>query len=77
MTDLDVADVADVADTADGLADEITKLSVIFTALENSRLKRRTLVLLIHDMTKVGKRDIHDILDAIPNLADRYLKTED
>ena len=74
MSDLDAVGVVD---TADELADEIEKLSEVFTALENSRLKRRTVVLLIHDMTKVGKRDIDTILDALPDLAERYLKSEE
>ena len=61
-------------DRTEEIAEEIEKLSKVFTALEDSRLSRRALVLLIHDMTKVGKRDIETLLDALPNLADHFLE---
>ena len=56
------------------MVQEIEKLSRIFARLNESRLKRRTVVLLIHDATKVSKRDINAILDAVPDLANRYLE---
>jgi hypothetical protein len=70
-------EVEDVAVTAEDLAKEIEKLSRVFKALDDSRLQRRTVVLLLRDMTKVGKRNIEEILDALPKLADRYLKAEE
>jgi hypothetical protein len=70
-------DVAVAEDRTDEIADEIKKLSKVFTALRDSRLNRRALVLLIHDMTRVGKKDIEKLLNALPDLADHYLKPED
>ena len=67
----------DVVKTAEELEAEIEKLTKIFRALRDSRLKRRTLVLLLHDMTKVSKKDINKILDAGPKLAERYLELGD
>jgi hypothetical protein len=64
-------------DRLDEIAAEIEKLSKLFIAVKNSRLNRRAVVLLIHDMTKVGKRDIEKLLDALPDLADHYLKQDD
>ena len=59
---------------AEDLAEEIVMLSKAFKALDSSRLNRRAVVLLVHDMTKLPKRHINSILDALPDLADRYLK---
>lgn len=69
--------MTDVVKTAEELAAEIKKLTKIFRALEDSRLNRRAIVLLLHDVTKVAKRDINAILDAGSELAQRYLELED
>lgn len=39
-----------------------------------NRAKDNLLVLLLHDMTGVNKRDIKLILDAAPEIAGKYLK---
>lgn len=64
-------------DQIDKIVYEIQKLSKVFTALRDSKLTRRAIVLLIHDMTKVGKRDIETLLDALPDLTGHFLKDED
>lgn len=38
------------------------------------RGKDKLIVLLLHDMTGVTKRDIQNILDAAPNIARTYLR---
>jgi hypothetical protein len=58
------------------LADAITKLSEAGKALATSRLKQETIVLLLHNMTKVGKKDIVFILNALPEMQRTFLKPE-
>jgi hypothetical protein len=43
-----------------------------FDQINESGLKRRAIVLLLHDATGVGKKDIMSILDAAPLLVERY-----
>lgn len=57
------------------LAEHIEKLAAIGKQLDESRLTKRVIVLLLHDMTvdiPMGK--IGQILDALPLLAETYLK---
>lgn len=52
----------------------IHKVAKGFEELNNCGLSRRALVLLLHDATKVGKKDINEVLEAAPLLAERYLE---
>lgn len=57
---------------------EIVAKSIIdvadgFRKMLNSGVRRELIVLLLHDMTKVGKPDIRTILQAAPKIADTYL----
>lgn len=57
------------------LATAIEKLSKASAQLNASRLlNRKAILLLLHDVTKVPKRDIEYILNAIPELERIYLK---
>ncbi len=56
------------------LAEHIERLSKVGAQLDASRLNRKAIVLLLHDITKVPKRDIEFILNALPRLKDFYLK---
>lgn len=62
--------------TGEILAEEILKLSKGFEKIANSRLTQDTIVLLLHDKTKVRKADIRYILNAIPILGKSYLKPQ-
>lgn len=57
----------------EGLAEAIRKMAAGFEAAASAGLAPRTLVLLIHDATGIPKRQIATILDALPELAERYL----
>ena len=64
-------------DKMEEIAHEVEKIQEAFIALRDSRLTRRAVVLLVHDMTKIGKRDIEKMLDSLPHLADHFLKPND
>jgi hypothetical protein len=56
------------------IEEEVRKISQIGQAIKNSRLKQKTIVLLLQDMTKIKKSDIELILDKLPELEKEYLK---
>lgn len=60
-------------ETVASLADEIEKLCEAAHELSNSGLTDETIVLLLHDHSKVGKRDIKAVLHSLKNLG-YYLK---
>jgi hypothetical protein len=55
------------------LASAIVKISEAAQKMQASGLTRRALVLLIHDISKVGIPAINDVLDALPILSRRYV----
>lgn len=57
------------------IARAIIDISAAYKKLENSRVKKRVIVLLLKDMTQgVGITDIEIILDAVPKLESYFLK---
>ena len=58
----------------EALAEHIEKLSRACTILESSRLKHRTILLLLKDMTGLPLYRIEALLDALPELSKRYVK---
>lgn len=56
------------------IAKSIIDISRGFQRLNESRLKRRVIVLLLHDMTGVSVTHINTILDAAPKLEDHFTK---
>lgn len=56
------------------VAEEIIKISASVKAMDASRVKRRVIVLLIADSTKLPIRDIEFVLNAISSLDETYLK---
>lgn len=56
------------------IAKAIIDVSDAFAKINNSRLSRRVIVLLIHDRVNVNIRDIETILDIVPRLKDIYIK---
>lgn len=56
------------------LATHIAKLADVGKQLSESRLSRRAILLLLSDATGIGKKEIGQVIDAIPDLKKRYLK---
>ena len=56
------------------IATSIRQIGDVAKKLSASGLNRDCQILLLHDATKVPKRDIKLILDALPNLPKWYLK---
>lgn len=55
------------------IATAIRQIGDVGKRLQASGLNRNCTILLLHDATKVPKRDIKLILDALPNLPKWYL----
>lgn len=55
------------------IAAKIREIGELGKRIEKSGLSRRAAVLLLHDMTGVGKPDCRAILDALPNLPKFFL----
>lgn len=58
------------------LAEGIAAIHAAAVKLEESGLTRRTVVLLLHDASKVPKRQITKVLDALGDF-DRFLENYD
>jgi hypothetical protein len=58
------------------IVSSIHKVAEGFDSINGSGLSRRAIVLLLHDATEVGKRDIEAVLDAAPLLVERYTKND-
>jgi len=56
------------------IAEHIERLTKAAEALRQSRLKEKTILVLLKDMTGMAQRDIKIVLDALPLLAREYLK---
>jgi len=59
------------------VASSIVKLAEGITAINESGLSNRAIVLMLHDATGVNKKEIIKILDAAPLLAERYLRSDE
>jgi hypothetical protein len=56
------------------LAEAITRISESFVKLSGSGLNRDAIIVLIHDHTKISKRDIRIILDSLTRLRGWYCR---
>ncbi len=56
------------------LAEAIVRLGQEVSKLNNTRLNREAIVVLLNHYTKLPQRDIKTMLDAIPQLQKAYLK---
>lgn len=67
---------SDPPESTEILAEAVVKISEGMDKLINNDkgLKRETIVLLLHDATKVKKSDIKKILDALPRLRGWYCR---
>lgn len=65
---------SDPPESTEILAEAITKISDGFTSLLASGLNKHAIVVLIQDATKLSRRDIEKVLDALPRLKGWYCK---
>lgn len=65
---------SDPPETREILAEAIVRLGDAVKQLDNSGLNRRAIVLLLQDATKLSKRDIETVLNAIPRLRGWYCR---
>ena len=65
---------SELSQSFEDIAVEVEKISDAFAAIKNSRLNRRAITVLLHDLTGLPKRDIQLLLDMAPNLAQHYVK---
>ena len=56
------------------IATAILEISAAMKKIQASRLKRETIVALIHDKTKLNKRVIERVLDNLDQLEANFLK---
>lgn len=57
------------------LAEAIVKISAGFEALKRSGLNQKAIIVLLADLTHVGKRDIECVLAGLRDLAKTYTRT--
>lgn len=58
------------------MREDLVKLQQCVERLENSGLKRSTIVILMHDHTKLPKGTITKVLDGLKELPRKYFKDE-
>lgn len=56
------------------LAQHIEQISKAMSEINHGPLEKDTIILLIHDVTKLPRRDIKKVLDACEVLANIYVK---
>lgn len=56
------------------IAQSIIDVADAFKKIDSGKLKRKTIVILIQDITKLPQRDIEAVLNAAAQLKERYLK---
>jgi hypothetical protein len=66
----------DTEDPLHVIVSSLHRVSDGFDHINESGLSRRAVVLLLHDATRVGKKDIELILDAAPLLVERYTEND-
>lgn len=64
----------DTADTLEVIVSSLHKVAAGFDKINSSGLTEHALVLLLHDATKVNKKDIRKLLEAAPLLVERYTR---
>jgi len=69
-------DVKNLYSSSEKIAKEIRMISRAFKNMSNAGLKRETIVLLLHNMSGVGKTDIRNILFSIERLEKEYTNPE-
>lgn len=56
------------------LAQHIEEVSLAMAQINRGRLKKDTIILLLHDITKLPRRDVKKVIDACEVLGSVYVK---
>lgn len=56
------------------LAEAVIRIGENFEKLQKSGLNKRAIIVLVHDYTKISKRDIETVLDCLPKLKGWYCR---
>ncbi len=64
----------DTEDPLEIIVSSLHRVAAGFDKINDSGLTDHALVLLLHDATKVNKKDIRKILEAAPLLTERYTR---
>lgn len=59
------------------IAESVEKIAASMEQLKQSRVTTKLLVALLHDKTQLSKSAIEEVLTALSNLEDTYLKPKD
>lgn len=62
---------------AEVLARHIEVIADAIRAMNATRLKKETIIVLLHDYTRIAKRDIKCVLDGLEVLESAYLKPKE
>lgn len=68
---------ADTEISEDTLVEAIRKVSKAAQALADSGLNRKAIITLLHDRSKISKKNIEIILNNLEELADHYTTSEE
>lgn len=63
-------------ETPELLADSIVKISDMADKFFSTQLNKKCIVLLLHDITRLPRRDIEMVLDNLPKLKSYYIKKD-
>lgn len=56
---------------------DLEKMQTTLQNLQDSGLRYETIILLMHDHTKIGKRTIKKVLEGLQEIPHKYFKEED
>ena len=59
------------------MRDDLEKMQKVLEKMQDSGLRYDTIVLLMHDHTKIGKRTIRAVLDGLQEIPYKYFRYED
>jgi len=65
---------SDPPETKEILAEAITRIGTAFEELQKSGLNRKAIIVLIQAETKLPRRDIETVLNALPRLKGWYCR---
>jgi hypothetical protein len=74
MVNANLQAVVEAEPDYEALSAAVQKISAAMAKINQTRMTRKMLTVLIYDMTKVSKGDINAVLDGLEGLERHYLK---